>query len=179
MKKTLKNVVITALSVCMLLGLCSCRLEESYKEFFIKNITDNLNDDYFTSENFSFARLQDVAIIPQVKEINHGVYILYISVYSESGNETVRINKAVFKEKESVLFTNEIDKVIEFKENEKTIYEGLIDGGTFTADSLEVADGKEYDLVIEAEVEKNGVIISESITYEIIIKGYKSFVWPT
>lgn len=179
MTKTSRSVMIVILSISMLLGLCSCRMKESYKEFNIKNITDNLNDDYFTSEKFSFARLQNVVIIPEVKAVNHGEYIVYISVYSKSGKERVQINNVIFKEKESVLLNHEIDKEIEFKENAETLYEGWIDGGTFTADSLKVADGKEYDLVIEVEVLKSGVHVSENITYEIVVKGYKSFVWPT
>lgn len=179
MIKTLRSVMIIMLSMGVLLGLCSCRMKESYKEFKINNITDNLHNDYFTTEEFSFARIQDVVIIPEVKAINHGEYVIYISVYSKNGKESVQIKNVVFKEKETILFNNELDKKIEFKENAESIYEGWTDGGTFTEESLKVADGKKYDLVIEVEVIKNGAHISENITFEIVVKGYKSFVWPT
>ena len=39
MKKVLGSIMIIMLSIGVILGLCSCRLEESYKEFSIKNIT--------------------------------------------------------------------------------------------------------------------------------------------
>ena len=91
MKKALRSVMIIMLSIGMLLGLCSCRMKESYKEFNIKNITGSVNDNYFTSDDFSFARIQNVVIVPEVKAINHEEYIIYISAYSKSGKETVQI----------------------------------------------------------------------------------------
>ena len=94
MKKELRNVMIIMLSIGMILGLCSCRMKESYKEFNIKNITGSVNDNYFTSEDFSFARIQNVVIIPEVKAINHEEYIIYISAYSKSGKEIVQIKNA-------------------------------------------------------------------------------------
>ena len=167
------------LSISMLLGLCSCSMKESYKEFYIKNITDNLNEDYFTSEKFAFARLQDVVIIPEIKEVSHGEYVIYVSVYSKNGKESVQIKNIIFKEQEIVLLNSELGEEIEFEENTESIYEGWIIGGTFTEEILKKADGKKYDLIIGIEINKNGENISESITFEIVIKGYKSFVCPT
>ena len=85
MKKELRSVMIIMLSIGMILGLCSCRMKESYKEFNIKNITSSVNDNYFTSDDFSFARIQNVVIVPKIKAINHEEYIIYISAYSKSG----------------------------------------------------------------------------------------------
>lgn len=167
------------LSIGMLLGLCSCRMKESYKEFNIKNITGSVNDNYFTSDDFSFARIQNVVIVPEVKAINHEEYIIYISAYSKSGKETVRINNVIFKEKEIVLLNNELGNMIVFEQNANSIYDGWIDGGTFTEETLKVADGKKYDIIIEVEVFDNGLNISKNLTFEMDIKGYKSFVWPT
>ena len=179
MKIALRSTIIIILSISMFLGLCSCRMKESYKEFNIKNITGNMDEDYFTSENFAFARLQDVVIIPEIKAINHSEYIIYLSVYSKTGEEDVQINSVLFREKETVLLDRALNKIIEFEENSESIYEGWIDGGTFTGETLSVADGKEYILVIEAEVTKNDVHVSKDVTYEIVVKGYKSFVLPT
>lgn len=179
MKKELRNVMIIMLSIGMILGLCSCRMKESYKEFNIKNITGSVNDNYFTSEDFSFARIQNVVIIPEVKAINHKEYIIYISAYSKSGKEIVQIKNIIFKEKESVLLNNELGKKIEFEQNVNSIYEGWIDGGTFTEETLKVVDGKKYHIIIEVDVFDNGLNISKNLTFEMDIKGYKSFVWPT
>ena len=171
--------MIIMLSIGMLLGLCSCRMKESYKEFNIKNITGSVNDNYFTSDDFSFARIQNVVIVPEVKAINHEEYIIYISAYSKSGKETVLIKNVIFKEKEIVLLNNELGNMIVFEQNANSIYDGWIDGGTFTEETLKVADGKKYDIIIEVEVFDNGLNISKNLTFEMDIKGYKSFVWPT
>ena len=179
MKKELRSVMIIMLSIGMILGLCSCRMKESYKEFNIKNITGSVNDNYFTSDDFSFARIQNVVIIPEVKAINHEEYIIYISAYKKSGKEIVQIKNVVFKEKETVLLNNELGNKIEFEQNSNSIYEGWIDGGTFTEETLKVADGKEYYIIIEVDVFDNGLNISTNLTFETDIKGYKSFVWPT
>ena len=179
MKKELRSVMIIMLSIGMILGLCSCGMKESYKEFNIKSITGSVNDNYFTSEDFSFARIQNVVIIPEVKAINHEEYIIYISAYSKSGKEIVQIKNVIFKEKESVLLNNELGNKIEFEQNANSLYEGWIDGGTFTEETLKVADGKKYDIIIEVDVFDNGLNISKSLTFEMDIKGYKSFVWPT
>ena len=87
MQKELKTVLMIMLSISMILGICSCRIEESYKEFDITGINYNVNDDYFTSEEYSFARIQNVVIIPEIKAINHGEYVIYISAYSKNGKE--------------------------------------------------------------------------------------------
>ncbi len=163
----------------MILGLCSCRMKDSYKVFNIKNITGSVNDNYFTSEDFSFARIQNVVIIPEVKAINHEEYIIYISAYSKSGKEIVQIKNVIFKEKERVLLNNELGNRIEFEQNANSTYEGWIDGGTFTPETLKVADGKKYDIIIEVDVFDNGLNISKNLSFEMDIKGYKSFVWPT
>lgn len=179
MKKELRSVMIIMLSIGMTLGLCSCRMKESYKEFNIKNITGSVNDNYFTSDDFSFARIQNVVIIPEVKAINHEEYIIYISAYSKSGEETVQIKNVIFKENETVLLNNELGNMIVFEQNANSMYDGWIDGGTFTEETLKVADGKKYDIIIEVEVFDNGFNISKKLTFEMDIKGYKSFVWPT
>ena len=179
MKKELRSVMIIMLSIGMILGLCSCRMKESYKEFNIKNITGNVNDNYFTSDDFSFARIQNVVIIPEVKAINHEEYIIYISAYSKSGKETVQIKNVIFKENETVLLNNELGNKIVFEQDANSIYDGWIDGGTFTEETLKVADDKKYDIIIEVEVFDNGLNISKKLTFEMDIKGYKSFVWPT
>lgn len=180
MKKELRRVIIIImLSLGVILNLCSCRMKESYKEFNIKNITSSVNDNYFTSEDFSFARINNVVIIPEVKAINHKEYIVYISAYSKSGKEIVQIENVVLKEQETVLLSNTLGNTIEFEQNSDSIYDGWITGGTFTEETLKVEDGKKYDIIIEADVSDNDLNISKKLTFEMEIKGHKSFVWPT
>lgn len=167
------------LSLSTLLGLCSCRMEESYKEFYIKKITDNVNENYFESDKFDFAKIESVVFIPEVKAINHGEYIVYISAYSETGTETLIVKNVILKENKNELLNYELNKEIQFDKTSETVYEGWIDGGTFTEDAIEISDGKEFDLIVQVENNKNDETISENITFEIVVKGYKSFVTPT
>jgi hypothetical protein len=178
MKKELRYAIIM-LVLGMILGLCSCRMSDSYKEFNIKNITGSVNDNYFTAEEFSFARIQNVVVIPEVKAINHGEYAIYVSAYSKSGKEIVQIKNVIFKEKDAVLLNNELGNKIEFKQKDNSMYDGWINGGTFTEEDLKVVDGKKYDIIIEVDVFDNGLKTSKKLTFEMDIKGYKSFVWPT
>ena len=171
--------MIIMLSISTLSGLCSCRMEESYKEFNVKNITDNLNANYFVSDKFDFAKVENVVIIPEIKEVNHGEYIIYISAYSETGTENIIVKNVILKEDKDDLLNHELNKEIQFEKNPDAIYEGWIDGSTFTEEEIEIADGKEYDFIVQVESIKNDVAVSENITFEIVVKGYKSFVVPT
>lgn len=183
MKKIFVSIVIIIISIISIsiiwLMLNLCRLEESFKEFYIKGITDNQNKDFFTSAEFDFARVQDVVIITKMKEINHGEYILYISAYSKQGKEDVQINKVVIKEQEDVLLECVLDKKIDFEKNATSIYKGWIVGSTFTDDVLKVSNGKIYDLIIEVEVINDGKYALKEMVFEVEVKIYKSLVLPT
>ena len=89
------------------------------------------------------------------------------------------IKKVIFKEKDSIILNNELGRTIDFEENTNSLYEGFVNGGIFNEESVEVADGKKYDIIIEVDVLENGLNISKSLTFEMEIKGYKSFVWST
>lgn len=171
--------MIVMLIISLLVVLCSCRIEESYKEFNIKNISNNLNDNYFESNDFDFAKFENVLYIPEIKEVHHGEYIIYISAYSELGTEQIKVKNVVLKEKEGALLEYELNKKILLEENTDSIYEGWIDAGTFTKEEIEITDGKEYELIIQTEVSKDEKTSSGSITFEIVVKGYKSFLAPT
>ena len=177
MRKALKYVIIFLFTIGVLFSLCSCRLEESYKEFNIKDITDYQDEDYFSSKRFDFARVGGVVIVPVIKEGIHE-YIVWISAHSENASETVIIKKMLLKEKEIVLLNYDLNQEVEFKENGESAYKGTI-RARFTDEEVEIKSGKKFELVIEAEVIKNGTSISKSITYEIEVKGYRSFVLPT
>lgn len=171
--------MIVMLFISTLLSFCSCRMNESYKKFNIKNVTDNLNENYFASDKFDFAKVGNVVIIPEIKEINYGEYIIYISAFSETGAEKIIVRNVVLKEDKDNLLKYELNKEIQLKKNSNAIYEGWIDGGTFTEVQIEIADGKEYDFIVEAEIIKKDATVSENITFEVDVKGYKSFVTPT
>lgn len=105
--------------------------------------------------------------------------ILYISAYSETGTENIIVKNVILKEDKDDLLNHELNKEIQFEKNPDAIYEGWIDGSTFTEEEIEIADGKEYDFIVQVESIKNDVAVSENITFEIVVKGYKSFVVPT
>ncbi len=174
------SICITFMLIIGILSvLPSCRIRESYLEFNIKNITDNQSDDYFTSEEMNFAKLENVVFIPEIKAVDHQNYKIYLSAYSKSGEDKVIIKSVAMRDNENILLSSQVDKEMTFEKNDEAVYEGWIDGVTFTKQDVEIADGQEYSLEIEVEITKDGKILSEKITYEIIVKGHKSFVFPT
>lgn len=163
----------------ILFCLTACRMEESYKKFVIKNVSDRKNEDYYNSEKSDFARIKGVLIIPEIKEIKHGEYCIYISAYSEVKNEKITIKKISIKEDEELLLTYNLNENILIEEENQGIFEGWIEGGIFSDDTIKVVDGKTYILIVQVEVvtEKEGV--TKDIEYEMNIKGYRSLVTPT
>ena len=169
--------IVVALSVIMLLSLCSCKMEDSYKEFELKNVPDGAKVNYFTSDEFSFARIASVVIIPQIREINHGEYIVYITAMSEAGTESVTIKNCTLEAGPKKLLECDLNTEMMFEEKQSSLYESWIEGGTFV--NTDVAVGETYAFTVQAECEIDGVSSFETLCFEFVVKGYKSFVTPT
>lgn len=135
-------------------------------------------EEHFTAEQLDFARIEDVLIIPEIKEIDHGKYVIYVSVYSKVENKKILIENVSMREGDKSLFNYELNEKILFEKNEQGVEEGWIEAGTFTDEIVEVADGKSYSLSIQIEIEREESVITKDIEYELLIKGYKSFVMP-
>ena len=179
MKKPLIIGTILVLFIGLLLVFYACHLEESYKEFSVKNIADNSSKNNFDSDELAFSQFQNIVIIPEIKAINHEEYIIYITALSRSGTESIKLSNLVFKEGASVLLSRELGKEIRLEENAESIYEGWTEGGTFTDKELNIASGKKYILEIGVAIAEDGVYHSENVKFEVTIKGYKSLVFPT
>lgn len=82
------------------------------------------------------------------------------------------------KEGDTTLFNYQLNEKILLKNNEQGLAEGDIEAGTFTNEVVEMEDGKSYSLVVQVELEGEEGIIKKDIEYELLIKGYKSFVMP-
>lgn len=72
-------------------------MEESYKKFNIANIIGHSVEDYVSSDSMEFARIKDITIIPKIKEIRHGEYIIYVSAYSKEEAEYEHNQKIVLE----------------------------------------------------------------------------------
>lgn len=174
MKKCIKAIAAMSLIV-ILLGMTACHTKQSIKEFNIKNITGFENEDYFTSSQFDFARADDVVIIPEIKEINHDEYIIYVTSYSEIEKE-VTVKSVCIKENEKTLLEHQLNKRVEFNENAQNIFTGVVSGGTFNKDDIAITDGKNFNLIVQVEVQKDDTSVVSDITFEVSVKTYKSFV---
>ena len=178
MRKTIKK-LISAFLFVTLLFLCSCRLIEVGREFYIKNITDHLDEDYFTSKNFEFAKVDSVVFVPYIRGWSEG-FVVYIRVYSKTGAECVTIKNIYIRDHEDVLLTCQLNKKISFKQTDDLLYLGRLDGRLeydnviFTDEQVEIVSDKEYDLIVSVEVVNGDITISHSITYECVVVIYKS-----
>ena len=148
---------------------------KSYTKFYIKNITENL-DDCFTSESFDFARIGDIVIIPEIKAINHEEYVIWIVARSQNANEEVYIKSIILKGNDDIIWSNQIDEKIVFERESDALYKGTI-STTFAQDTVVNENG--YKLVVTVEAIVNGSSVENTIVYDVFVKTYQSFVFPT
>lgn len=179
MKKIYKRVMIVMIFIGTLLGLCSYCMENSYKEFDIEGIADYNVWNYIDSDELDFARIEDVIIVPEIKEINHGEYIIYISAYSKTEANQIMVKTLYMKEDENILLDYELNQNIFLEKNQENLFEGWIAGGTFSENDIEISDGKELYLIVQVVMSKENEDITEDILFKINVKGYKSLVMPT
>ena len=170
-----RGVMIVIVFVSLLLGICSCGLEESYKEFTIANITDCDVNDYISSANLEFARISDITIIPEIKEIKHGEYLIYLSAYSEIETNCIIVKNLTMSVRDKVFLEHELNQKIVLEQSENNIYEGWIVGGSFTDNEVDILNGEELRLIVQLQVERDMKDISKTIDYEIKVKIYKTW----
>lgn len=172
------RLIIILISVSVLLGICACSIEESYKEFNISNVTGYTIDDYIYSNTLDFARINDVTIIPEIKEIQHGEYVIYISAYSSVEAECAMIKNVTLSVEGKPFLEKELNTIIPMELNQYDIYEGYIDGGSFCDDLVDISNGQEMTLNIQLQVGEESEVVTKNISYEVFIKIYKSWVTP-
>ncbi len=178
-KKICVKVVILVIFIGTVLSMCSCGMEESYKDFYIVDITDCAVEEYFTSSKLDFTRVENVVIIPEIKKINYSDYIIYISAYSTTGSEQVAVKDVSLLDGTTVFFSQDKNQDICFINNKKGVFDGYINSGVFTDADIDVVDGKKLYLIMHVQVDDGKQIITKEISYEIEIKGYMSLVTPT
>lgn len=161
--------------IAILLGMTSCHTKKSLKEFNIKNITGFENEDYFTSNQFDFTRVEDVVIIPEIKEINYDEYIIYVTAYSKTVKD-VTVKNVCIKENEKTLWEHQLNKTVVFNENDQNIFTGVVSGKTFNKDDITITDGKKFNLIVQVEVQKDETSVISDIIFEVNVKAYKSLV---
>lgn len=170
-----RGITIVMIAISALLGLCSCRLEESYKEFIITNITDCDVNDYISSANLEFARIGDITIIPEIKEVKHGEYLIYLSAYSGIETNCIIVKNLTMAVRDKVFLEHELNQKIVLEQSENNIYEGWIGGGSFTENEVDISNGQELRLTLQLQIEKGSERVSKNIDYEIKVKIYKTW----
>lgn len=161
------------------LVLCSCFMKESYKDFYVSKIDDFTMEEYFTSNELSFARMDDVVIAPYIHATNHDEYTVDIILYSKLEQKQVTVKSVSIKEDEHIFFSQEIKQSDTLKRNENGIFQEWIRSGTFTGEEVNLSDGKKLYLTVQIQVEKGTQKTIEEICYEIVIIQYMSFLTPT
>ena len=158
---------------------CSIKLVDSYKEFWIEERENYDIQDYMESDELEHIRVDNVALVPEIKEINHNEFIIYLGAYSKDDSKEVVVNSVkLCKDDGSVLY------FIEDEEN-KILYESRIEGqyygtgnlGSFTVEN--VSSNEKMTLIMQVQVSDNKEFYTKSIEYSITIKGHRSFVFPT
>lgn len=179
MERTLGLILGVILSFGLVFGLCSCHMEESYKEFNIVNITDFDEEDYFDSDELDFARIKGVVIVPEIKEIDWGEYIIYIAAYSKEKMGSITIKDVTLTYDGNNFLNEKLDQDIVLKINQDDVYEGDVVGGIFTDDDVDISHGKELLMQVQVQVGDKAESQVKVINYDISITVYKTWVLPT
>ncbi|MBE6943395.1 MAG: hypothetical protein E7453_03940 [Ruminococcaceae bacterium] len=184
MKKIFKQTVFVLLCIGMLFSLSSCGLVDSHKQFFansieITTLTNTQAKDYFTSESFSFAKLGGVMFVPTMQDRGEE-YSIWITCLSEYGNEEILINNMTLKSAGNIIFDHKLDREILLEKGEHFLYSGQIREAIAKEETkIPIEHNTELELSIDVSVTENGEILSETITYDIVVKIRKELLWPT
>lgn len=178
MKRIFRLIFSVILSFNFIFGLCACHMAESYKEFNIVNITDRSEKDYFDSDDLGFSRIKGIVIVPEVKEIDWGKYIVYIAAYSEEKMEQITVKNVKLICDGNKFFDEKIDQNIILEINQDNVYEGDVVGGIFTDDEVDISNGKEIFMQVQVQVGDESDSQEKTINYEIHVTIYKSLVTP-
>lgn len=163
----------------LIFSLHSCRLEESYKDFVIENFSNYGIEGYFNSDELDFARVNNVVIVPEIKEVDWGKYVIYISAHSETGKEQITVEKISLEKGENIVFSQKIDENIIFQEISDNLFDGWINGGYFTENDLKFENGKNLYLTVQILVADDIQKTTEEISYQITMIQYMSFAAST
>ena len=193
MKRTLIKTLPIILLLCILWGFTSCGIiVENPNKFIIENITDNPDKDYFSSEDYEFTRIETVVIIPHIMYSN-GNYI-YIEVCSETGSEQVLINQITLKENENDTLSANLNQEVTFEQKDESTYNGWVVKylphealgeepylpwykQMFVIDMIIPQKEKNFTLVVEAELLKDGESVSRTITYNVTMLPHEYTKW--
>lgn len=170
--------LITILMV-FLLGLSSCFMKESYKDFHVSKIDDFSVDEYFTSNELSFARTNGVVIAPYIHATNHHEYTVDIILFSKREQKSIKVKSVTIKEEEKNFFSQEVNQNKSLKKTENGILEEWVTCGIFTDEKINLSDGKKLYLTVEIQIENESQITVEEINYEVTVIQYKSYLTPT
>lgn len=184
MEKILKQIIFVFLCMGMLFSLCSCGLVDGYKQFFansieITTLTSSQAKEYFTSEDVSFDKLGGVMFVPTMQDRGEE-YSIWITCISEYGNEEISINSMTLKSAGNVIFDRKLDREILLKKGEHFLYSGQIREAIVKEETkIPIEHNTELELSIDVSVTENGEMLSETITYDIVVKIRKELLWPT
>ena len=154
-------------------------LKESYKDFHVAKIDDYVIEEYFSTEELDFARVEDVIIVPRIHAINHGEYIIDIKTYSQTGTEQVTVKNVIARAGENVFYKQETEQEATFSDSNNGIYMARAKGEVFYETDVDLSHGKQLFVTVQVQVEKDGQVTSKEINYEITITQYWSLVAPT
>lgn len=189
-RKICKGMAILIFSVGILVGLyfgfvglLSCFLVESYKDFHVEGIDDYGTEEYFTSDELDFARIKGVVIEPDVWERAWGEYGVYIGANSKTGQEQVVVKSVTLKKDGNVFFSQEIEQEIPFDASSESIYpegiyHGYINCGVFTDADVELISQKKLYLTAEVQVNDGTETVTKEIPYEITFIQYMDLPLP-
>lgn len=172
MTKKLQHLILFALLICILFCFNSCSMSEGYRQFYAEKFSDYTTDEYFTADDLAFARVGNCVFKPEIKAINSGEYVIYITVYSKTGHEKIAIKDAALKGNNGVFFSRIVKQQILFHKNTDGVFEDCITGGVFTEAHIPLDNGEQMSLELNVQMESNAEQVAETICIPISTVSY-------
>lgn len=175
-------IIMCVLILCMFMG-CGQRVKgytsfsiDEYDEFF-DLVSDSDRENYIRKGNLDFSKIQDVILVPFVKETTHTECAIFLYGYSLNVNRTVQVNYVMLTAPNGAVICEDIptEQEMSWEPATDSMTKGILWLQTFEKDSSWFYNDSKLHLSIELVVEGEPKVMS----YEISLIGHTSVLLPT
>ncbi len=167
--KRLDRYLVFFLLACTVIYLTSCKVSYSYGIFHFDQIDQYSEAQYLSEENLDYLRImEEVAIIPRIKAINHGAYGMGISVYSSRDDLAVTIEHVTIDGENQQHVELTVPVAIYVSKSGEGYYYGSEEIGDISMDDINATQGSTFTVTVEVNVNKlDGTIVNKTISYHV------------
>ena len=174
--------IMCVLVSCMFIG-CGQRVKgytsfsiDEYDEF-IDLVSDSDKEDYLRKGSLDSSKIQDVILVPFIKETTHTECAIFLYGYSLNENRTVQVNYVMLTASDGTVICENIptEQEMSWESATDSMTRGVLRLQTFEKDDSWFYHDSKLHLSIEIVVEGEPSVMSHEIT----LIGHTSVLLPT